>query len=189
MNTINKLLEAASFAAQRHTGHYRKGNDNQPYINHPLEVANLLANVGGIDDVDVLIAAILHDTVEDVGVKPEEIRGRFGERVTGIVLEVTDDKSLEKAERKRLQVEHAPHLSPEAKVVKLADKISNITDVTNNPPADWPLERRREYIDWGEAVVKGLRGSNASLESKFDDIVKSSRQAMTQVSGLREPLS
>src|SRR6185436_18406125 len=136
MNTINKLLEAASFAAQRHTGHHRKGNDKQPYINHPLEVANLLANVGGIDDVDILIAAILHDTVEDVGVKPEEINERFGNRVARIVAEVTDDKSLPKAERKRLQVEHAPHLSREAKLVKLADKISNITDVTNNPPKD-----------------------------------------------------
>lgn len=171
MNTLNKLLEAASFAAQRHTGHHRKGNDQQPYINHPLEVANLLANVGGVEDIDVLIAAILHDTVEDVGVTKQEIVDRFGERVAGFVLEVTDDKSLPKAERKRLQVEHAPHLSPEAKLIKLGDKISNITDVTSNPPKDWPIVRRREYIDWGESVVAGLRGSNAALEKRFDEIV------------------
>jgi guanosine-3',5'-bis(diphosphate) 3'-pyrophosphohydrolase len=172
MNTINKLVEAASFAAQRHTGHQRKGDKQEPYINHPLEVANMLANVGGVDDVDVLIAAILHDTVEDVGVLKEDIVERFGDRVAGIVMEVTDDKSLPKEERKRLQVEHAPHLSNEAKLVKLGDKISNITDVTNSPPADWDLDRRRRYVEWGEAVVLGLRGSNDALERHFDDVVK-----------------
>jgi guanosine-3',5'-bis(diphosphate) 3'-pyrophosphohydrolase len=171
VNDLRKLVEAASFAAQRHTGHQRKGSDKQPYINHPLEVANLLANVGGITDVDLLIAGLLHDTVEDVGVKKEEIVEKFGDRVAGIVLEVTDDKSLPKQERKRLQVEHAPHLSPEAKQLKLADKISNIIDVTNNPPHDWNIQRRREYVEWGEAVVAGLRGANSGLERCFDETV------------------
>jgi guanosine-3',5'-bis(diphosphate) 3'-pyrophosphohydrolase len=178
MNTINKLLEAASFAAERHTGHHRKGDTKDPYINHPLEVANLIANVGGVNDIDVLIAAILHDTVENVGVTKQEIVDRFGERVAGFVLEVTDDKSLPKEERKRLQVEHAPHLSREAKLVKLGDKISNITDVTNNPPADWTIERRREYIDWGESVVKGLRDTNVELEQLFDQTVKQARKEL-----------
>ena len=178
MNTINKLVEAASFAAQRHTGHQRKGNDKQPYINHPLEVANLIANVGQIDDVDVLIAAILHDTVEDVGVTKDDIVKQFGERVAGIVMEVTDDKTLPKEERKRLQVEHAPHLSAEAKLVKLGDKISNISDVTNNPPDGWDVQRRKQYIDWGEAVGKGLRGVNDSLEKKFDETIASARKAL-----------
>jgi len=178
VNTINKLVEAASFAAKRHTGHHRKGSNQEPYINHPLEVANLLANTGGVEDVDVLVAAVLHDTVEDVGVTREEIQERFGDRVAGLVLEVTDDKSLPKAERKRLQVEHAPHLSPGAKLIKLGDKISNVTDVTNHPPADWPLERRREYIDWGEAVVAGLRGTNAGLEAKFDEVAAKARETL-----------
>lgn len=178
MNTINKLVEAASFAAQRHTGHHRKGKTQEPYINHPLEVANLLASVGGIDDIDVLIGAILHDTVEDVGVKKEEIIERFGTRVAGFVLEVTDDKCLPKQERKRLQVEHAPHLSPEAKLIKLADKISNITDITKSPPADWSEERRREYIEWGEAVAAGLRGANPALERYFDEIVLRGKQSL-----------
>ena len=178
MNTINKLVEAASFAAQRHTGHQRKGNDKQPYINHPLEVANLIANVGQVDDIDVLIAAILHDTVEDVGVTKDDIVKQFGERVAGIVMEVTDDKTLPKEERKRLQVEHAPHLSPEAKLVKLGDKISNISDVTNNPPDGWDLQRRKQYIDWGEAVGKGLRGVNGALEKKFDETIASARKAL-----------
>jgi len=179
MNDIRKLIEAASFAAQRHTGHVRKGSDKQPYINHPLEVANLLANVGGIDDIDVLIAGLLHDTVEDVGVKKEEIMEKFGKRVAGVVIEVTDDKSLPKQERKRLQVEHAPHLSPEAKQVKLADKISNVTDVTDHPPADWTLERRREYIDWGEKVIAGLRGTNEKLERHFDDLVARAKTSLS----------
>ena len=178
MNTLNKLLEAASFAAVRHTGHHRKGDTQEPYINHPLEVANLIANVGGVDDIDVLIAAVLHDTVEDVGVTCEEIDERFGERVAGIVMEVTDDKSLPKAERKRLQVEHAPHLSPEAKLVKLGDKISNITDVTKSPPKDWDTQRRKEYVDWGESVVAGLRGINDGLERRFDEIVTAARKEL-----------
>ena len=178
MNTLNKLLEAASFAAVSHTGHHRKGNNQEPYINHPLEVANLLANVGGVDDIDVLIAAVLHDTVEDVGVTREEIAERFGERVADIVMEVTDDKSLPKAERKRQQVEHAPHLSPEAKLVKLGDKISNIRDVTNKPPKDWDTQRRKEYVQWGEAVVAGLRGANAELEKLFNRTVERARETL-----------
>jgi len=178
MNTINKLVEAASFAAQRHTGHHRKGDAGEPYINHPLEVANLIANVGRVDDIDVLIAAILHDTVEDVGVKKDEIVELFGDRVAGIVMEVTDDKSLPKAERKRLQVEHAPHLSREAKLVKLGDKISNITDVANNPPSGWDIQRRREYIDWGESVVAGLKGVNEPLEELFNKTAEMARSAL-----------
>jgi Guanosine polyphosphate pyrophosphohydrolases/synthetases len=170
------MLEAASFAAKRHTGQKRKGSDGEPYINHPLEVANLLASVGNVDDLDILIAAVLHDTVEDVGVTKEEIIERFGPDVAGYVLEVTDDKSLPKEKRKQLQVEHAPYLSHGAKQIKLADKISNITDVTNNPPHDWDHERKVEYIDWGEKVVTGLRGANANLEKRFDETVQKARQ-------------
>jgi len=172
MNNLNNLLKAASFAAQKHTGQKRKGSKQEPYINHPLEVANLLANVGGVEDCDVLIAAILHDTIEDSGVSAEEISKMFGEAVSGYVQEVTDDKNLPKKERKRLQIEHAPHLSHGAKLVKLGDKISNITDVTNNPPADWDLKRRQEYVEWGVNVVNGLRGTNAALEKYFDELVE-----------------
>lgn len=176
MNNLNKLLEAASFAAKRHTHQKRKGSDGEPYINHPLEVANLLANVGKVDDPDILIAALLHDTVEDTGVTKAELTAKFGQQVADYVSEVTDDKSLPKDERKRLQVEHAPHLSHGAKQIKLADKISNITDVTNNPPHDWPHERKVAYVDWGENVVAGLRGANADLEKRFDETVKKARE-------------
>jgi GTP diphosphokinase / guanosine-3',5'-bis(diphosphate) 3'-diphosphatase len=175
VNNLKNLLHAASFSARKHTDQKRKGERGEPYINHPLEVASLIANVGGVEDYDILIAAILHDTVEDCGVKRDEIGELFGEKVAGYVMEVTDDKSLPKAERKRLQVEHAPHLSHGAKIVKLADKISNISDITNSPPADWSNERRLEYIDWGVAVVSGLRGVNEALEEHFDRLVERAR--------------
>jgi GTP diphosphokinase / guanosine-3',5'-bis(diphosphate) 3'-diphosphatase len=178
MNTLNKLLEAASFAAKRHSDNKRKGSAGEPYINHPLEVANLLASVGKVEDYDVLIAAMLHDTVEDTGTTVTEIRERFGERVASIVAEVTDDKTLPKAKRKELQVEHAPHLSREAKIVKLGDKISNIRDIIDNPPEGWDLDRRRGYIDWGEDVVNGMRGTNSDLEALFDEIVGNARETL-----------
>ncbi len=171
MNNLNKLIEAASYAARQHTGQIRKGERAEPYINHPLEVASLIAGVGKVEDLDVLIAAILHDTIEDTDSTAEELTVMFGERVTGFVLEVTDDKSLPKAERKRLQIEHSPHLSHEAKHIKLADKISNVTDITHSPPADWDLQRRLDYIQWAENVVQGLRGANEYLEKYFDETI------------------
>jgi guanosine-3',5'-bis(diphosphate) 3'-pyrophosphohydrolase len=176
MSNLSKLLEAAGFAAKRHRNQKRKGADGEPYINHPLEVANLLANVGKVEDYDVLIAALLHDTIEDTETTKEEITELFGEKVCGMVLEVTDDRSLPKPARKQRQIEHAPHLSPGAKLVKLADKISNITDIINNPPRDWSLERKREYIEWGEKVVKGWRGANAELEKRFDELAEKARE-------------
>jgi guanosine-3',5'-bis(diphosphate) 3'-pyrophosphohydrolase len=180
MNNLNKLLEAASFAAKKHRYQKRKGSDGEPYINHPLEVANLLANIGKIEDYDVLIAAVLHDTVEDTETNPEEITELFGEKVCRYVLEVTDDKSLPKAERKQLQVEHAPHLSYGAKLIKLGDKISNITDVTGNPPHDWSQERRLEYVIWGENVVAGLRGANENLEKYFDELAEKAKRKFSK---------
>lgn len=178
MNDTAKLLQAARFAAVKHISQKRKGNDEAPYINHPLEVANLLANVGKVEDYDVLIAAILHDTVEDTETTREEIAEKFGENVAKMVLEVTDDKSLPKAERKQKQIEHAPHLSHGAKQIKLGDKISNIRDVVENPPDGWSDERRREYVEWGEKVINGLRGANAELEKHFDELIEQARQKL-----------
>ena len=176
MANLPKFTKAISFAAKKHAAQKRKGADEEPYINHVLEVANLLANVGRVEDFDVLIAAVLHDTVEDTATTTAEITERFGAEVSKIVSEVTDDKSLPKAERKLLQIEHAPHLSDGAKLIKLGDKISNIRDVTENPPEDWSLERRIEYVNWGERVINGLRGVNANLEEHFDELIASARQ-------------
>ncbi len=172
MNTLNKLLHAARFAAERHAGQLRKGAHAEPYVNHPLEVASLISNVGGIDDIDILMAGLLHDTIEDTETEAHEIINFFGETACGYVLEVTDDKSLPKARRKELQVEHAPYMSPGAKIVKLADKISNIRDVIENPAVDWDIVRRREYVEWGINVVSGLRGENVHLEDHFDRLVE-----------------
>ena len=173
---LAKLIQAINFAAKKHTGQKRKGADEQPYINHPLEVLSLLANVGKIEDVNVLTAAVLHDVIEDTETTAEEITKLFGADVCEIVLEVSDDKSLPKATRKQLQIEHAPNLSHGAKYIKLADKISNIRDVSENPPDDWSIERRREYVEWGEQVVAGLSGVNENLENHFDRLVETARQ-------------
>ena len=162
------LLEALAFAAHKHRDQRRKDAEASPYINHPIALADVLVNEGGVSDVEVLCAALLHDTVEDTATTPEELLGAFGARIARIVAEVTDDKALAKAERKRLQVEHAPQLSREAKLVKLADKICNLRDVAERPPAGWDLARRQAYFDWAKQVIDGLRGTHAALEAAFD---------------------
>ena len=162
------LLKALAFAAHKHRDQRRKDPEASPYINHPIALADVLVNEGGVTDVEVLCAALLHDTVEDTATTPEELEAAFGERVARIVAEVTDDKALPKAERKRLQVEHAGELSPEAKLVKLADKICNLRDVAERAPPSWDLARRREYFDWAKRVVDGLRGTHPRLEAAFD---------------------
>lgn len=171
MSDVAKLIAAADYAAEKHRSHRRKGADADPYINHPLQVAALLAKVGGITDVEILTAALLHDVVEDTETPPEEIAQLFGRRVRDLVMELTDDKSLPKAERKRKQVEKAPHLSDAAKQIKIADKYSNISDVLDNPPPDWSAERKAEYIKWGREVFAGLRGVNEDLDKAFEELI------------------
>jgi GTP diphosphokinase / guanosine-3',5'-bis(diphosphate) 3'-diphosphatase len=166
--SIEAILCAASFAADKHRNQRRKDADASPYINHPLAVARLLAQEGGVSDADVLCAALLHDTIEDTATTADELREVFGEHITSIVLEVSDDKSLPKAERKRRQIEHAASLSREAKLVKLADKIANVHDILCSPPAGWPESRKSEYFAWSMSVVDRLRGSSAALEALFD---------------------
>ena len=151
------VIKAAVFAAQRHCHQRRKGVDAAPYINHPLEVADILASLGGVQELPVLLAALLHDTVEDTATTLEELEAEFGRDVRLLVAEVTDDKRLPKAERKRLQVEHAPSMSQGARQIKIADKISNLRDLISNPPADWSAQRRREYVDWASQVVARYR--------------------------------
>lgn len=165
---MNKLVAAISFAAEKHRNQRRKDHEASPYINHPIALANVLANEAGVEDERVLMAAVLHDTIEDTETTEQELLRLFGKDVTDIVMEVTDDKSLPKTERKRLQVEHAAHISRRAKLVKLADKVCNLRDIAQSPPADWPLERKQEYFDWAKAVVDGLRGVHPGLEALFD---------------------
>lgn len=166
------LIKALAFAADKHRNQRRKDADASPYINHPIALANVLVNEGGIEDERVIMAAVLHDTVEDTETSEQELAKVFGQEVTAIVLEVTDDKSLPSAERKRLQVEHASTISRRAKLVKLADKISNLRDIVASPPADWPIERKQEYFDWAKAVVEGMRGVHPELERVFDEVYR-----------------
>lgn len=169
-NPFGAFVKAVAFAADKHRNQRRKDADASPYINHPIALANVLANEGGVDDVTVLCAAVLHDTIEDTETTPEELQAIFGPKVASVVMEVTDDKSLEKSVRKQRQVEHAPHMSREAKLVKLADKISNLRDILASPPADWLAERKQAYFEWAACVVTGLRGVHPGLESVFDGL-------------------
>jgi guanosine-3',5'-bis(diphosphate) 3'-pyrophosphohydrolase len=167
-NDLKLLLKALAFAAARHKDQRRKDVEASPYINHPIALADILCNEGHITDMEVICSALLHDTVEDTDTEAEEIEAEFGRAILDIVMEVTDDKTLPKEVRKQAQIEHATALSDKAKLVKLADKIANLRDVANSPPPDWSLERRREYFDWGKAVVDRLRGVDAGLEAIFD---------------------
>lgn len=166
------LIETANFAAEKHRNQRRKDADGTPYINHPIGVARILSHEGGITDIEVLQAALLHDTVEDTDTTPEELEAKFGPTVARIVQEVTDDKSLSKQERKRLQVEHAPHRSRQAKLVKLADKLYNLRDLNRCTPVGWSAERVQEYFVWASKVVKGLKGTNPILEEKLEELFR-----------------
>ena len=168
MNDLGLIVRAASFAANKHRNQRRKDAEASPYINHPLILADILVNEGGVSDARVVAAALLHDTIEDTETSVEELEAEFGAEVASTVAQVTDDKKLFKEERKRRQVTTASSKSNAAKFVKLADKISNLRDVAASPPADWSVERRREYFDWAAEVVVGLRGTNAALERAFD---------------------
>jgi len=174
------LLTALSFAARKHRDQRRKGAEAPPYINHPIEVADILARIGGVDDVTVLQAALLHDTVEDTQTSPDELDREFGSAVRTLVEEVTDDKTLPKSERKRLQIEHAPHLSPRAKLIKLADKICNVRDVMHTPPEGWDQRRRSDYLDWAARVADGCRGTNPELERHFDALLREARAVLSR---------
>lgn len=170
MNGMAQFVRAVAFAAEKHRHQRRKDAHASPYINHPIALARVLSEEGGVTETDVLCAAVLHDTVEDTETTPEELTATFGERIAAIVLEVTDDKNLSKAARKQHQIDHAPHISREAKLVKLADKICNLRDIVASPPAGWSLERRREYFDWAARVVAGVRGVHPKLEAVFDEV-------------------
>lgn len=165
---IDLLLKALRFASEKHRMQRRKDPDASPYINHPITVASILFHEAGVTDPVTLAAAVLHDTVEDTETTEAELRAVFGEEVSSVVMEVTDDKSLPKAERKQAQIDHAAHLSVRAQQVKLADKIANLRDMGSAPPTEWPLERRREYFEWGKRVTDQLRGRFPVLDTLVD---------------------
>lgn len=165
---IATLIDAMAFAAQKHRHQRRKDVHASPYINHPIELVQVLVSEAGILDTDVLVAAILHDTIEDTETSEAEIVERFGAAIAAVVVELTDDKHLPKTQRKALQIARAPSSSRNARLVRLADKICNLRDVAHGAPVGWSLERCREYFDWARSVVDGMRGTHAQLEALFD---------------------
>ncbi len=171
------LLEAVRFASEKHRDHRRKGNTAAPYINHPIAVADQLAANGCAEDTGLLMAAILHDVVEDTDTTHEELVEIFGERVAGIVKEVTDDKSLSSREIKEAAVRAIAGKSREARLLKLSDLIANITDLIHHPP-NWTVERRRAYVGWAETVVAGLQGTHAGLEAHFAQLAGEARASL-----------
>lgn len=172
-----RVLRATRFASHKHRDQRRKGEGRIPYIHHPVEVAELVARDGG--PVDTVVAALLHDTLEDTETTPEEIEEQFGSRVLGLVREVTDDGRLGKAERKREQVERAGSLSPEACRIRIADKICNLASLYQDPPHGWSHERKVEYFHWAREVVERARGACPELEARFDRVWKQGIERLT----------
>ena len=167
-DSVLALISATAFAAHAHRNQRRKDANRSPYINHPFALMDVLANEAGRADPTMLAAAVLHDTIEDIEVTFDDLKTAFGEKIASIVLEVTDNKSLTKHERKIRQIEHAATISPEAKMVKLADLICNLRDLIQTPPLDWPVDRRRDYCDWATQVVDRMRGVCPRLEALFE---------------------
>jgi guanosine-3',5'-bis(diphosphate) 3'-pyrophosphohydrolase len=184
MNSRTKVFSALELASIRHSGQTRKGDKKTPYINHPISVINVLTRHGE-DNPDLLAAAALHDVIEDTARTKEEIdkissliKEKFGEEVLKIILEVSDDKNLPFQKRKDLQVINTPRLSPEAKKLKIADKICNIKDMINDPPSNWSVERKKNYLEWAAKVIEGARNNNASLEKDFDETLKFAERSL-----------
>ena len=178
MDEILLLTRAFAFAAEKHSDQRRKGENAEPYVNHVAEVAHLLAVAVQGRDANLVAAGLLHDTLEDTETTWDELVATFNEDIADLVREVTDDKSLPKQERKRLQVEHAPSRTDRAKMLKLADKTSNLRGIAASPPAGWSTERRLDYIRWGRDVVAGLRGAHPWLEAQFDEAAATAERAI-----------
>lgn len=166
---LKLFFSVCEFSAEKHKSQKRKNSAGDPYFVHPLHVAYILAQ-NGINNINVLCAAVLHDTVEDTGTTRDELIELVGEYITNIVYECTDNKSLPKVQRKIDQIEHAKHISHEAKLVKLADKYSNLSTIASDPPAKWCKEEIQGYTEWCYAVCSNMKGTNAGIEAQLHEI-------------------
>lgn len=173
MSSLNLIAKALDFAAKKHRDQRRKDHASSPYINHPIALVNILVNEAEITDTNTLVAALLHDTIEDTDTTPEELEKIFGKKIRSVVEEVTDDQRLPRRERKRLQIEHACHLSCEAALVKIADKIANLRDLQNGHPQHWTKERKASYRQWAKQVVDNIREPHDRLLAIFERTLKS----------------
>ncbi len=165
---VQRIFAAAMFAAEKHAAQKRKGAAAEPYVNHLIEVAQLIAGSSELLDTNLVMAGLLHDTIEDTGTTVEELEREFGSDIAALVVEMTDDKSLPREVRKALQVKNAPHKSVRAQVIKLADKISNLRSILASPPATWSAQRKREYFVWARQVVDALSAPNPVLKAEFE---------------------
>ena len=178
MNNTSLIKKALALATEKHKNHTRLAKKKSPYIAHPIAVRHILSDVGGVEDAEVLAAALLHDTLEDTPTTREELIENFGQMVCSLVEEVSDDKTLPRQTRKDLQIQHAPQLSEGAVLIKLGDKISNVTDITHTPPTNWDSSRRLEYFDWAEKVINNCPKVNTSLEKYFKDSIQKGREKL-----------
>ncbi len=180
------ILRALKFAALKHRDQRRKDPAATPYINHPISVMEMLWDIAGVREIEVLVAALLHDTLEDTATTPQELETLFGTQVLALVQEVSDDKSLPRDVRKQLQVEHAADHSPGARLIKIADKTCNVHDIGVTPPPNWSIERRRAYLEWSYKVIAGMRGTHPALEAEFDRVLEEAQQQVEKQAALLE---
>jgi guanosine-3',5'-bis(diphosphate) 3'-pyrophosphohydrolase len=167
---LQQLVSALSFSATRHQDQRRKNARRTPYINHPIALLYVLAVEAGVRDKAALQGSLLHDTIEDTDTTEAELREGFGDSTTDVVVAMSDDKSLPKAERKRLQIVHAKDWSYSARLAEYADKICNMRDLTVEFPEGWTLERVQEFFDWAKAVIDQIRGTHEKLDQLFDEV-------------------
>ena len=177
---VEVLTDALRFASEKHVLQRRKGCEQIPYINHPIKVMHILHHIGNENNIDLLSAALLHDVLEDTETTELDLRKQFGDAITDIVLEVTDDMTLTYDDRKRYQIKKAPALSPEAKKIKIADKISNIEDIISLPMT-WSQRRKRQYFEWSEKVVEGCIGINTKLDAAFVKVLREAYDAIAKL--------
>ena len=174
------IEKALQFATEKHKNHTRQNKEKSPYIVHPIAVCHILSDVGGVEDAKILAAALLHDTLEDTPTTREELIENFGERICSLVEEVSDDKTLPKHKRKDLQIQHAPELSEGATLIKLADKISNVKDITHMPPIGWDGSRCLEYLNWAEEGILNCPKVNVALETHFASVIEMGRKIINE---------
>lgn len=177
---LEKLLKAIEYAAKKHERQVRKNIEKTPYIIHPIGVAELIWNVGNVRSINVLISAILHDTLEDTDAKENEIKTLFGPRVLYTVKELTNDSNLSTEENKQRQVDHASSMSLDAQLVKLADRLYNVKDL-KNPPLNWSIDKINNYYDWGEKLLKSLKGTNETLEIALEEEIRNHKKFYSNV--------
>jgi GTP diphosphokinase / guanosine-3',5'-bis(diphosphate) 3'-diphosphatase len=174
-----RLLSAIRFAAERHRDDRRKGETAAPYINHPITVADQLAEQGLGDDIELLMAAVLHDVIEDTDATYDDLNRQFGSRVAGIVLEVSDDKTLEKEARRQKVVDSIGKKSREARLIKLSDLRANVHDIVHYPPK-WTVERKLNYLRWAERVAVAIAGTHPGLEEALNTELKAAMRVVAE---------